>query len=126
MARRNELRAELVRPVNQPAELKILVAHNARVRRASSFVLLCEVLNDLSLELLRFINEIIRNAELVTHGAGVRNGLRSAAFVFRARDAVLRPEFERDADHIVTLFEQQRWGSGGIHSTTHAHNYACF
>src|ERR1043166_6096389 len=74
MARRNELRTKLVRPINEPAELEILIAHDARVRRAASLVFVGEVLDHLRLELFRFINQIIRNAELMTHCAGVRNG----------------------------------------------------
>src|ERR1700734_3612463 len=38
MAGRDEVRAELVRAVNQPAELQVLVAHHARVGRAARLV----------------------------------------------------------------------------------------
>ncbi len=116
----DELRAELVRAVNEPAELQILVAHHARIRRTASLVFVGEILDDLGLKLLRFVNEVIRNAERVADRAGIGDGLRPAALVLGARHAILRPELERDAHHLVALFEQQRRRRGGIHSSAHA------
>ena len=85
-----------------------------------------EVLDDLVLKLRRFVNQVIRNAQLVADRAGIRDRLRPAALVLGARHAVLRPQLERDAHHVVALFEQQRGGSGGIHSAAHANYNACF
>jgi hypothetical protein len=84
------------------------------------FVFVGEVLDDVLLELGGLINEVIGDVEFVADGAGVGDGLGSAAFVLGAIHAILRPEFEGDADDIVALFKQQGGGSGGIDSPAHA------
>ena len=122
----NIMRAELVRPVNQPAELQILIAHHARIRRAAGLVFIGEILDDLLLKFGRLVNEVIRDAQLVADGARIGDGLRAAAFVLGARHAILRPEFERDADDIVALLEQKRRRRGGIDSSAHADDHPCF
>jgi len=38
----------------------------------------------------------------------------------RAVHAILRPEFQRDADDLVALLQQQRRRGGGVHPTAHA------
>ncbi len=120
MSRRDEIRAELIRAVNQPAELQILIAHHARIRRAAGLVFVGEILDDVLLEFRRLVNQVIRNVELVADGARVGDGLRAAAFVLRAVHAILRPEFERDADDIVALLDQKRRRRRGINSSAHA------
>jgi hypothetical protein len=120
MAGGDELRAELVRAINQPAKLQILIAQHAGIRRAAGFVFVGEVTNDVLLEFCRLVNQVIRDAELVADGTRVGDGLRAAAFVLGAVHAILRPELERDADDLITLLQQQRGGSGGVHSTAHA------
>ncbi len=120
MSRRDEIRAELIRAVNQSTELQILIAHHARVRRAAGLVFVGEVLDDVLLEFCRLVNEVIRDVELVADGARVGDGLRAAAFVLRAVHAILRPEFQRDADDLVTLLDQKRRRRRGINSSAHA------
>src|SRR5271170_4738397 len=124
MSRRNKIRAELIRTINEPAELQILVAHHAGIRRAAGLVFVGEVLDDVLLEFRRLVNEVIRDVELVADGARVGDGLRAAAFVLRAVHAILRPEFERDADDIVTLLDQKRRRRRGINSSAHAADHA--
>src|SRR5258708_29824658 len=108
MSRRNKIRSKLIRAVNEPAELEILVAHHARIRRASGLVFVGEILDDVLLKFRRLVNEVIRDVELVADGARVGDGLRAAAFVLRAVHAILRPELDRGADDIVTLLDQTR------------------
>ena len=120
MSRGDEIRAELIRAVNQSAELQILIAHHARIRRASGLVFVGEILDDVLLEFRRLVNEVIRDVELVADRARVGDGLRAAAFVLGAVHAILRPEFERDADDIVTLLDQKRRRRRGINSSAHA------
>ena len=120
MSRRNKIRAELVCAVNEPAELQILIAHHARIRRATCLVFVGEVLDDVLLEFRRLVNEVIRDVELVADGARVGDGLRAAALVLRAVHAILRPELERDADDLVALLDQKRRRRGGINSPAHA------
>ena len=116
----DEIRAELVRAVNQSSELQILIAHHARIRRATGLVFVGEILDDVLLEFRRLVNEVIRDVELVADGARVGDGLRAAAFVLRAVHAILRPELERDADDIVALLDQKRRRRRGINSSAHA------
>ena len=106
MSRRNEIGAELVRAVNEPAELQVLIAHHARVRCAAGLVFVGEVTDDVLLEFRRLVNEVIRNTERVADGAGVGDGLRAAAPVLGAIDTILRPEFKGDADDLIALLEQ--------------------
>src|SRR5437870_5574649 len=108
------LSAKLIGPLDQPAEFQVLIAHDAGIGRAAGLVFIGKVLNDLGLKLIGFVNEVIRNAELVRDSAGVRYGLGPAAFIFGAGNAVLRPELEGNADNIITLLEQKRGGGGGI------------
>ena len=120
MAGGDEIRAELIRAVNEPAEFQILIAHHAGIRRATGLVFVGEVLDDVLLEFRRLVNEVIRDVELVADRARVGDGLRSAAFVLRAVHAILRPELERDADDLVTLLDQKRRRRRGINSSAHA------
>src|SRR4029434_2028788 len=78
--------------------------------------------DDTLLALVVFIDHIVRNAERVRDAACVRNGLRPAALVLRARNAVLRPAFHRHTHDIVTLFLEQPRRDTGIHAATHAHD----
>ena len=124
MAGGDILRAELVGAVDQPAELQVLIAHHARIRRAPRLVFVGKVTDDVLLEFRRLVNQVIRDAELVADGARVGDSLRAAAPVFGAVHAILRPELEGDADDFVALFEQQRRRGGGVHSPAHAADHA--
>src|SRR3954447_24351990 len=58
--------------------------------------------------------------------ARVRDGLRAAAFGFRARNAVLRPDLHRHTNDVVTLFAQQIARDTGIDPAAHAEEDALF
>src|SRR5436305_11479714 len=47
-------------------------------------------------------------------------------FVFRARNAVLRPHFHCHADDVVALLAQQITGNAGVDSTAHTEKDALF
>lgn len=106
VARCDEICSELIRARDEGAELEFLIAHHARIGSASGFVFIGEVLDDLLLELLGFVDEIIRDAEFVANGARIHDGLGAAAFVFGPRHTVLGPQFESDTYDVVALFEQ--------------------
>ena len=116
----DELRTKLVRTVNEPAKLQVLVTHHTGIRRAAGFVFVGKILDDVLLKIRRLVHEIIRDVELVADTAGVGHGLRTTAFVLRAIHAILRPKLERDANDVVALFDEQGGGGGGINSSTHA------
>jgi len=113
------LSTELVGPTDETSELEGLIAHDARVWGASGFVFVGKVLDDAGLEFRGFVDEVVRNAEFVTDGARICNGLRSTTFILGSRDTILGPEFEGDTDDVVALFEQKGGGGRGINSTAH-------
>ena len=118
MAGRDVIAAERLRLLPEIAELQFLVAHHAWVRGSPSLV--CwKIIDHQPLKLIGFINHVMRNTEHVRHVARVSHGLRPATFVFRARNAVLRPDFHRHADDVVALLAQQITGDAGVHSTAH-------
>jgi len=124
MAGGNVLRPQLVRAVNQPAELEILIAHHTRVRRAPGLVFVRKVIDDVLLKFRRLVNEVIGDIQLMADCTRIGDGLRAAALVLGAVHAILRPELERDADDLIALFEQQRRRGGGVHPPAHAADHA--
>ncbi len=74
---------ELVGTLNESAKLEVLVAHHAGVGCATGFVFVGEILDDVFLEVFRFINEVVADAEVITNGTGIHDRLRSATFIFR-------------------------------------------
>ena len=126
MTGRDVIAAERCRFTPEIAELEFFIAHHARVRRAASLVFAGEIINHDALELIGLVNHVMRNAERMRYAARIGDRLRSAAFVLRARDTILRPDFHRHAYHVVALFAQQISGDAGIHSTAHAKKNALF
>jgi len=122
MARGNILRAELVRALEQCAELQMFVAQDARVGGASGPVFSGKVADDLSLEFLRVINQMKRDAQVVADGAHIsrRPGPAALEQVLVGRKTVVLPELERDADDVIALLDQQRRRGGGVHPPAHA------
>ena len=107
MAGGDLVRTQLPRPADERAEFQPLIAHHARVGCAAGLVFLGEVIDDLLLEIRRLIHQVVRDVELVGHRPRIGNGLGSAALVLGARYAILRPELESDADHVIALLKQQ-------------------
>ena len=101
------------------AEFELLVAHHTRVWRAPGLVFAGEIINDQPLELVGFVNDVMRNTQRMCHTARIGHSLRTAAFVFRARDAILRPNFHGNADDLVALLAQQISRDAGVHSPAH-------
>lgn len=58
----DEVGAKLVRTINEPAELEILVAHHTRIGRAAGPIFIRKILDDVLLKFPGFINEVIRDA----------------------------------------------------------------
>ena len=107
-------------------ELEFLIAHHAWVRRPASLVFAGKIIDNESLKLVRLINNVVRNPKRVRHAAGVGYRLRPAAFVFRARDAILRPDLHGHADDIIALLAQQIARDAGVHPTAHAEQNPLF
>ena len=62
----------------------------------------------------------------MSNAARVRDRLRAAAFIFGARDTILRPDFHRDADDVVSLFAQKVPRHAGIDPAAHPEEDAFF
>jgi len=122
----DEVAAQLSGAVEEGPELEVLVAHDAGVRCASSSILFGEVADDAFLEFGGFVDEVVGDAKAGADAAGVHDGLGSAAFVFGAVDAVLRPQFQGDAYDVESLFLKEGGGSRGIDAAAHAHQYSLF
>ena len=104
--------AEFLAALDERAEFELLIAHHTGIWRSSGAILGCEILNDLLLKVLSLIHQIEWDAESVGYAAGIHHGLWATALVFGTGEAILRPQFERDAYDIVALFLQQG-GRGG-------------
>src|SRR6266436_5375083 len=120
MTRRDVIAAERPGFTPQIAELEFFVAHHARVRRPAGLVFAGKIINHDALELIGLVNDVMWNAERMRHAARIGDRLRSAAFVLRARDTILRPDLHRHANDFVALLAQQISGDAGVHSTAHA------
>ena len=59
------------------------------------------------------------NAERMRHAARISDRLGAAAFIFRARDTILRPYLHGNADDLVALLAQQISRDTGVHSPAH-------
>ena len=56
--------------------------------------------------------------------AGIHDSLRTTALVFGAGHAILGPELEGNADHLIPLFNQDRSCRRRIDTTTHANDHS--
>ncbi len=106
MTRSDVIAAECPGFAPEIAELKFFVAHHARVRRPAGLVFAGEIINHDALELVGLVHNVMRNAKRMRYAARVGDRLRPAAFVLRSRDAILRPDLHRHADHVVALLTQ--------------------
>src|SRR5438046_4082351 len=120
MTRGDVIAAERCRFTPEIAELELFIAHHARIRRPTGLVLAGEIFNHEPLELVGFVDNIMRNAQRMRHAARICYCLGTATFVLRTGDTVLRPDFHSDADHVVALFAQKISGDAGVHSTAHS------
>ena len=96
------IEAEPVGPVQQAVELHGAVALDTGVRRPPRRVLAHVGRHDQAVELLGQVEDVVGDAELLGHPAGVLDvGHRAAARVGRAA-----PQLERGADHVMALLHQ--------------------
>ena len=84
MARGNIIAAQCPGLTPKIAKLQFFVAHHARVRRPAGLVFAGEIINHNTLELIGFINHVMRNAERMRYAARIGDRLWAAAFVFRS------------------------------------------
>ena len=107
--------------LGQEAELDFVVAGDARVRRASAFVLALEVVDDEGAELALHVEHVVGYAEDAADGAGILNVVDGAAapVVFGQVGLVNVVQLHSDADDVPALPMEQQGGNGGVHAAAH-------
>ena len=75
--------------------------------------------HDVAVELLGQVEDVVVDAELLGHPAGVLDvGDRAAA-----RVRLAAPELERGADDLMALLHQERGRDGGVDASRHGHEH---
>lgn len=120
MAGGDIFRPERARLFPQVAEFQFLIAHHARVRRASRLVFARKIIDDQLPERIRLVHHVMRNPQRMRHAARIGDRAGPAAFVLRARDAILRPDLHRHAHDIVAPLLEQVRGHAGIDAAAHS------
>ena len=115
-----------MRAVEQRAELHVLVAGEAGVRRAARGVCGHERVDDVVAELLLHVEHVVRDADALGGGTRVRDILDAAAGAARAErvGVLLGVEAEGDADDVVALLVEEGGGDGGIDAAGHGYEDA--
>ena len=104
---------------SRTVELHGAVALDARVGRPPQCVLPHVGRHDVAVELLGQVEDVMGDAQLLGHPAGVLDvGHRAAARVRRPA-----PQLQRGADHLVALLHQERGRHGGVDASRHGHEH---
>jgi len=85
------------------AEFEVLIAHHAGIRSATKSILAGKIVDDDFFKVIGLINDVMGNAKAMSHAASIGNGRGATAFVFRAGDAILRPNLHRDSDDFPAI-----------------------
>ena len=122
----HKLGVERGQPFEQRPVLDVLVTADARVWRASGGVFGDKVIDDSLAETLLEVHDVVADAELAGHAAGVVGVFHATALLVAAQfvRAFLGPEAHRHADDFVALFHEEGGGDGAIHAPGHTHNNA--
>jgi len=113
--------AEFKSAMQQQAEFEVAIAGNTRIRGSASCVLLAEVINHGSLELLLHVEDVVWYVQLSTDPAGILGAIQGAAtgtgplafVVFRTVQA------QSDAHRSVTLLLEEEGCDRGVHPAAH-------
>src|SRR5207249_4454585 len=114
MRRRYQLHA-----VDQVAELEVLVAERARIRRTTGDVIVEEGLEHPRAEHLLGVHHEVRETHHAGHAARVIDRVERAAGARRERGGAITPELERDPGYGLATLGEQRGGDGGVHASRH-------
>ena len=120
MPRGDPFRPQLVGLAQQRAEFHMLVAQDARVRRAARLVLPDERVDHLPAEFVPQVEDVVRDPQGVAHAPGVVQVVQRAARPLAIpRHGRIVVEVHRDADDLppVPLQEQRR--HGGVDPPAH-------
>ena len=132
VARRQRIRANLLRDDQQLIELQMVVAKAARNGRASGKILLNERTHHIALKALLVIDHVVGDADGLGDAARVVNIIqRATASLHRlghalmAGQAALVPELHGQANDFVALGAQHGRDGGGVNSTGHGDGNGC-
>ena len=106
MAGRHGVEAELIRPTQQPVELHVPVALDARVRGDPGGVLTDIGFDDVGVEIVAEVEHQVVDVELLGHPARIVDIAHGAA----TGVAVPAPQLHRHTDDVVSLLQQERAG----------------
>jgi hypothetical protein len=85
------------------AEFEVLIAHHAGIRSATKTILAGKIVDDDFFKVIGLIDDVVGNSKAVSDTASIGNGRGATAFVFRAGDAILRPNLHRDSDDVPAI-----------------------
>ena len=123
MSRRQILRAQAQRLVQQQFVANVPIAHQARIGRAARRVLVDEVIDHRRLERIGDVDQIERNAQLIGNRARRIDIGGRAAPIGPAAFAVA-PQLQHEAHDVVALLFQQRRRDRTIDAAAHGHDDA--
>ena len=124
MAGRQNLGAELARGLEQVAEFDRLIALHARHRRLAGHIALGEAVDHRFLEAAFVVEHVMRNAEPRGDRAGIVDVAAGAAGALAVGRGAMIVELQRDADHVIAGFRQQRRRDRGIDAARHGDDNA--
>ena len=109
-----------LRLVHQLVELEFLVAGRAGNGCACLHVFRNEIVDHFLAEFLFEIQDVMRDADLLRHPAGIGQIVErtAGAEAFIGIPAVI-PQLERNADEVVALLLEQSRGDGAVHPAAH-------
>src|SRR5207244_4830081 len=93
---------------------------------ATGLVFARKIIDHEFFELVRFVDNVMRNTQRMGDTPRVCHRLWPTAFVLRPRNAVLRPYFHRHPDDVIALLAQQITSDAGIDSAANAEKHALF
>ena len=123
MPGRQIFRAQPTRFCHQRVKLDIPIAVDARVRGAPALVFGHKVVNDFFRKELPKVENIMGNAKLCRHPAGILHraeGAAARAFGFRC---AFLPNLHGDAQHVITLPQQKARRDRRIHPAAHGDHH---
>src|SRR5664279_912873 len=108
----------------------MVIAQAARDRRAPGKILRDKWAYHIVLEAILLIDDVIWNAERLSHATRVVNVIDGAAAPLHGLghalvtgQSALVPQLKRESDDVVALLAQQCRDGGGVHSSRHGHGY---
>jgi len=110
---------ELARGGQQVAELDRLVAADAGNRRLAAHIGVGEVVDHLGAKAALVVQDIMRDAEVVGHVAGVVHVLPGATGAAAPDRGTVVVELQGDADHPVACLRQERRGHRAVDAAGH-------